>query len=84
MWQQINNNNPSLHGIIGDQLSICISTRTKKDVLNGRVCSWHIYMNFANFHYGYVQIANDFIGTITQAKQYAEEQLKTIKESIPL
>ena len=84
MWQQINNENPSLHGIIGDCLSLFISTRTKKDVLNGRVCSWHIYINFHHFHYGYVQVDNDFIGTIDQAKQYAEEKLKEIKESIPL
>lgn len=83
MWKQINNN-PSHHGIIGDHLSVFISTRTKKDVLNGRVCSWNIYMNFHHLHYGYVRIDNDFIGTIDQAKQYAEEKLKEIKESIPL
>ena len=84
MWQQINNTNPSQHGIIGDQLSLFITTKAKKDILSGRVCSWHIYMNFHHFHYGYVQIDNAFIGTITEAKQYAEEQLRTIKEGIPV
>ena len=82
MWQQINNN-PSLHGIIGSNLSVFVSTRTKKDVLNGRVCSWNIYMNFHHFHYGYVQIDNEFVGTLEQAKQYAEEKLRAIKEDIP-
>jgi hypothetical protein len=81
MWQQIN---PSLHGIIGDHLGIFILTRAKKDVLAGRECSWHIYINFSQLHYGYVQIDNAFIGTIDQAKQYAESKLKEIKESIPL
>lgn len=61
-----------------------ISTRTKKDVLNGRMCTWHIYINFHHLHYGYVQIDNDFVGTIDQAKQYAEIKLREIKEGIPV
>lgn len=81
MWQQINGN-PGHHGIIGDKLSLFISTRTKKDVLNGRVCTWHIYVHFHNFRYGYVQINNEFVGTLDQARQYAEEKLREIKEDI--
>lgn len=82
MWKQMHN--PGCHGIIGDCLSLFISTRAKKDVLDGRICTWHIYINFHHLHYGYVQIDNDFTGTINQAKQYAEIKLREIKEAIPL
>lgn len=82
MWRQMRN--PSCHGIIGDCLSLFISTRTKKDVLNGRICTWNIYINFHHLNYGYVQIDNDFAGTIDQAKQYAENKLREIKEGIPV
>jgi hypothetical protein len=39
---------------------------------------------FNDCHYSYVQINNAFSGTVDEAKQYAENYLKNLKESIPL
>ena len=83
MWQQ-GRNDPSFHYIERNHFRLGVSTRAKNGILEGRVCSWNVTIYFHHFHYGYVQVDNDFIGTIDQAKQYAEEKLKEIKESISL
>jgi hypothetical protein len=71
------------HCIDCDSLTLNISTRTKKDIEHGRICNWNVYMWIKNVNYGYVQINNQFIGTLDDAKQYAEQQLRKFKEGIP-
>ena len=39
-------------------------------------------MQFHNCNYDYVQIKNNFTGTIDEAKQFAENYLRNLKESI--
>jgi hypothetical protein len=65
-------------------LELCISTRAKKGIADGRICNWIIYMMFNDCHYSYVQINNAFSGTVDEAKQYAENYLRNLKESIHL
>ena len=82
MWEQGYENDQSYHRLRGDCVTMGISTRTKKDILNGRICTWNIFMQFHHCNYGYVQINNNFTGTIDEAKQYAENYLRNLKESI--
>lgn len=82
MWEQGYENDPSYHRLRGDCISLGISTRSKKDISNGRICIWNIFMQVHNVNYGYVQINNNFTGTIDEAKQYAENYLRNLKESI--
>ena len=82
MWEQGYENDQSYHRLRGDCVTMGISTRTKKDILNGRICTWSIFMQFYNCNYGYVQINNNFTGTIDEAKQFAENYLRNLKESI--
>ena len=74
----------SYHYMPCDSLDLCISTRTKKGIDTGRICTWNICMVLRNVNYGYVQIKRDFVGDITMAKQYAEQYLKKLKEDIPI
>lgn len=83
MWQH-RDNDLSYHYIPCECLDLCIATRTKKDIGMGRVCTWNICMVLRNVNYGYVQIKRNFIGTVDEAKQYAENYLSKLKESIPL
>ena len=76
--------NHDFHNLICGNLSLCISTRAKKDIQNGRVCNWMVYMIFNDCHYSYVQIKRDFSGTVDEVRQYAENYLRNLKESIPL
>ena len=39
-------------------------------------------MWFHNVNYGYVQIKRDFVGRLDDAKQYAENYLRELKDSI--
>jgi hypothetical protein len=71
MWEQGNENDQSYHRLQGDYVIMGILTRTKKDILKGRVCTWNIFMHFRNCNYGYVQINKAFSGTVDKAKQYA-------------
>ena len=82
MWQHSTNFN-FCHLNCGN-VELCISTRVKKGITDGRICNWNIYMMFNDCHYSYVQINNAFSGTVDEAKQYAENYLKNLKESIPL
>lgn len=82
MWEQGYENDQSYHRLRGDYVTIGISTRTKKGIFEGRVCTWNIFMQFHNCNYGYVQINNNFTGTIDEAKQYAENYLRNLKESV--
>jgi hypothetical protein len=82
MWEQGYENDQSYHRLRGDCVTMGISTRTKKDILNGRICTWNIFMQFHHCNYGYVQINNNFTGTIDEAKQFAENYLRNLKESI--
>lgn len=83
MWEQ-GINDQSFYQIKGRYFDMNISTRTKKGIEAGRVCTWNIYMWFHNVNYGYVQIKRDFVGRLDDAKQYAENYLRELKESIPL
>jgi hypothetical protein len=83
MWETTNRDRSWYHFNCGN-LELCIATRAKKDIENGRVCKWNIYMMFNDCHYSYVQINNEFSGTVDEAKQYAENYLKNLKEDIPL
>ena len=71
------------HYVDCESLTLTISTRTRKGIESGRVCNWHIYMRIKGVNYGYVQINNKFTGTLDEAKQYAEQYLKKLKEDIP-
>ena len=71
------------HCIDCDSLTLNISTRAKKDIEHGRVCNWNIYLWIKNVSYGYAQINNQFSGTLEEAKQYAENYLRKLKEDIP-
>ena len=71
------------HYIDCESLTLNISTRAKKDIENDRVCSWNVYLWLRYVNYGYVQINNKFIGTLDEAKQYAENYLRKLKEDIP-
>lgn len=82
MWEQGYENDQSYHRLRGDYVTMGISTRTRKDILKGRVCTWNIFMQFHNCNYGYVQINNNFVGTIDEAKQFADNYLRNLKESI--
>ena len=82
MWEQGYENDQSYHCLRGDYVTMGISTRTRKDILKGRVCTWNIFMQFHNCNYDYVQIKNNFTGTIDEAKQFAENYLRNLKESI--
>ena len=82
MWKH--STNQDFHDLICGNLSLCISTRAKKGIADGRRCNWIVYMIFNDCHYGYVQINNAFSGTVDEAKQYAENYLKNLKENIPL
>ena len=82
MWQQGYENDPSFHMIERRYFRLCISTRTKKGVYEGRVCMWNVFINFYLWNYGYVQINNAFVGTLEEAKQYAENELNKIKEDL--
>ena len=82
MWTHSLNHN--FHNLICGNLSLCISTRAKKDIENGKVCKWIVSMVFNDCHYSYVQINREFTGTVDEAKQYAENYLRNLKESIPL
>jgi hypothetical protein len=83
MWQH-RDNDLSYHFIPSDVLDLCIATRTKKGISAGRVCTWNICMVLRNVNYGYVQIKSDFVGRLDDAKQYAENYLKNLKENIPV
>ena len=82
MWRHCTD--PSFYHLTCGDMELCISTRTKKDIEHGRVCTWNIYMMFNDCHYSYTQINNAYIGTVDEAKQYAENYLRKLKESIPL
>jgi hypothetical protein len=82
MWKH--SINQDFHNLICGNLSLCISTRSKKGITDGRICNWIIYMVFNDCRYSYVQINNEFSGTVDEAKQYAENYLKNLKEDIPL
>ena len=82
MWEQGYENDQSYHRLRGDYVTMGISTRVKKDILKGRVCTWNIFMQFRNCNYGYVLINYNFTGTIDDAKQFAENYLRNLKESI--
>lgn len=71
------------HCVDCDSLTMNISTRARKGIEDGRVCNWNIYMRIRNVNYGYVQINNQFSGTLNEAKQYAENYLRKLKEDIP-
>ena len=80
MWQQGYENDPSYHCIKRNRYTLGISTRTKKGIYAGRVCTWNVFIIFHFWHYGYVQINNEFVGTLDEAKQYAENELNKLKE----
>lgn len=82
MWQH--SINLSFCNLNCSNVELCISTRVKKGIADGRVCNWVVYMMFNDCHYSYVQINNAFSGTIDEAKQYAENYLRNLKEGIPL
>lgn len=84
MWEQTYQNDDSCHHIERNLFRLYIQTRAKKDILNGRTCIWNVYIHFLHWHYGYVQINNSFTGTIEQAMEYAETQLRELKEDIPV
>ena len=71
------------HYVECNSLTLNISTRTRKGIENGRSCNWNIYLWIKNVKYGYVQINNQFTGTLDEAKQYAENYLGKLKEDIP-
>lgn len=83
MWQQPIENDAGFHCVERAHFRLCISTRAKKGVLDGRSCSWNIYLNFYHWNYGYVQISNAFVGTIDEAKRFAEGELNKLREDIP-
>lgn len=74
MW--INSNIMDFCHLTCGNVELCISTRTKKGIEHGRICTWNVYMMFNDCHHSYVQINNAFIGTLAEAKQYAENYLK--------
>lgn len=76
--------NYDYHCIDCDSLTMNISTRAKKGIEDGRVCNWNVYLWIKNVNYGYVQINNQFTGTLDEAKQYAENYLRNLKEGMPL
>lgn len=84
MWEQGYVNDPGYYVLKGDYINLNISTRAKKGILEGRICSWNIFMQMHHCNYGYVQINNAFMGTIDEAKRYAEDYLRNLKESIRL
>ena len=64
--------------------NICISTRAQKDIQYGRACKWNVFMQFPRYNYGYVQVNREYVGTLDEAKLYAESILHEIKEGIPV
>lgn len=84
MWEQGYANDPGYYVLKGDYINLNISTRSRKGILEGRICNWNIFMQVHHGHYGYVQIDKAFSGTIDEAKQYAENYLRNLKESIQL
>lgn len=72
------------HCVQCESLTLNISTRAKKDIENGRICNWNIYLWLRGVNYGYVQIDNNFSGTLEQAKCFAEDYLRKLKEDIPV
>lgn len=83
MWNH-RENDWSFHYIPSECVDICISTRTKKDIETGRVCTWNIYLMFRNVSYGYVQVKRDFVGTVDDAKDFIEQYVKKMKEGMPI
>ena len=83
MWQQ-GRNDPSFHYIERNHFRLGVSTRAKNGILEGRVCSWNVTIYFHHWNYGYVQINNAFVGTLNEAKQYAENELRNLKEDMEI